>query len=307
MDKNHELAGTKRGYLNKDFQFFHLKDRKGMEFDFHFHEFSKIIILISGKVTYYIEGVTYRLKPWDILLVSNKEVHKTVIEPGELYERIVIWINPAFLEKHNTADCNLLNCFELVSGNISNLIRLDAERLRKIRGILLQLEEALKSNEFGSRLLGNSLFTQFIIYVNRCFLGGLDSNCAIDMEYDTTVNSIIKYINENLGRDLSIDILSEKFFVSRYYIMHKFKTCTGYSIHNYIIQKRLIVANALIKSGKPATEASLECGFNDYSSFMRAFKKMFGYSPRQYLKNHQVSATNLPYPFIHRPGSDCLE
>jgi AraC-type DNA-binding domain-containing proteins len=105
------------------------------------------------------------------------------------------------------------------------------------------------------------------------------------MEYDTTVNSIIKYINENLSRNLSIDILSEKFFVSRYYIMHRFKTCTGYSIHNYIVQKRLIMANALIKSGKPATEASLECGFNDYSSFMRAFKKMFGHSPRQYLKN----------------------
>lgn len=285
MEKNRDLPGAKRGYLLGDFQFFHLKDRKSMEFDFHFHDFSKIIILISGKVTYYIEGVTYRLKPWDILLVSNKEVHKTVIESGDIYERIVIWINPTFLDEHSSKDCDLLTCFRLVSGNISNLLRLDVEKLRKIRGLILQLEESLDSSEFGSRLLGNSLFVQFIIYMNRSFMGRLDSNSAIDMEFDETVNSIIKYINENLNKDLTIDTLSEKFYMSRYYIMHKFKACTGYSIHNYIIQKRLILANTLIKSGKPATEASFECGFNDYSSFMRAFKKMYGYSPRQYRKN----------------------
>lgn len=285
MSINFEVVGTKRGYLNGDFEFFHLKDRKSLEFDFHFHDFSKIIVLISGKVTYYIEGIGYRLQPWDILLVSDKEVHKAVIEQGELYERIVIWINPTFLEEHSSSDCNLLTCFKIASGNSSNLLRLDAERLRKVRGLLLQLEESRKSSEFGSKLLGNSLFVQFMIYLNRSFLGRLNSSSAIDMEFDETVNSIIKYINENLNADLSIENLSDRFFMSRYYLMHKFKTCTGYSIHSYILQKRLSTANALIKSGKPAVEASLECGFNDYSSFMRAFKKMFGYSPRQQKKN----------------------
>lgn len=314
-----EISGTKRGYLKEDFQFFHLKDRKSMEFDFHFHDFSKIIILISGKVTYYIEGTAYRLKPWDILLVSNREVHKPVIEQGELYDRIVLWMNPSFLEAHSSEDCNLQACFELASGyqstkfldvadkdedsqsktkesiensrpeigrfKASNLLRLDAEKLRKIRGLLLQLEETKKSSEFGSRLLGNSLFIQFMIYLNRSFLGGLNESNAIDMEFDDTVNSIIKYINENLNGDLAIETLAGKFYLSRYYLMHKFKSCTGYSLHNYVIQKRLIMANELIKMGKPATEAAMECGFNDYSSFMRAFKKMFSYSPSQHRKN----------------------
>ena len=44
------------GYLNENFRLFHLKDSSGQEKDFHFHEFDKIVILISGKVDYTVEG-----------------------------------------------------------------------------------------------------------------------------------------------------------------------------------------------------------------------------------------------------------
>ena len=282
---NAEILGTKRGYLRNDFEFFHLKDRKSPEFDFHYHDFSKIIIFISGKVTYYIEGTAYKLQPWDILLVSNREVHKPVIELGELYERIVIWINPTFLEEHGSLDCNLLRCFELASGDASNLLRLNEDKLIKVRELLMQLEDSVKGKDYGSKLLGNSIFVQFMIYINRGFLGKKDKSSLTSMEYDETINAIIKYINNNPSDDLSIERLSEMFFMSRYHLMHKFKECTGYSIHSYILQKRLILANTLMKDGRAATEASLECGFNDYSSFMRAFKKFFGYSPREHRKN----------------------
>ena len=49
------------GYLNENFRLFHLKDSSGQEKDFHFHEFDKIVILISGKVDYTVEGTAYKL------------------------------------------------------------------------------------------------------------------------------------------------------------------------------------------------------------------------------------------------------
>lgn len=76
MNKN----SNKSGYLNNDFQLFHLKDKKNQEFEFHYHDFNKIIIFLSGKVTYLIEGKAYNLKPWDILLVNNHDVHKPIID-----------------------------------------------------------------------------------------------------------------------------------------------------------------------------------------------------------------------------------
>lgn len=280
-----DTADIKRGYLKEDFRLFHLKDQKNMQFEFHYHDFNKIIILISGKVTYLIEGKAYKLRPWDIILVSSNEVHKPIIDPLEVYERIVIWVNSAFIEKHNSTDCNLLTCFELAVNKKYNLLRLRPEFLRNLRYTLSQLEEACINSDFGSRILKNSLFMQFIVNLNRHFLCIEGSSEQNDIEYDENIGNILDYINQNLGENLCIDNLSSMFYMSKYYLMHKFKTQTGYSIHNYILQKRLIMANSLLKKGKPASEVCIECGFGDYSSFVRAFKKMYGLSPKKYYKS----------------------
>ena len=65
----------KKGYLNEEFRLFHIKDQTGQEFSYHYHDFHKVVIFLSGKVTYHIEGKAYHLKPWDILLVSRHAIH----------------------------------------------------------------------------------------------------------------------------------------------------------------------------------------------------------------------------------------
>ncbi|MEW8956318.1 AraC family ligand binding domain-containing protein, partial [Clostridium sp.] len=123
MDIDGTSSTNKRGYLNKDFQLFHLKDKLNQEFELHYHDFKKIIILISGKVSYLIEGKSYRLKPWDILLVNSYEVHKPIIDSSEPYERYVLWINSDFLTLNNKDNCDLLNCFSVSSKEKLNLLR----------------------------------------------------------------------------------------------------------------------------------------------------------------------------------------
>lgn len=285
MKEEKNILNSKRGYLNEDFKFFHLKDQKNMQFEFHYHDFNKIVIFISGNVTYLIEGKAYKLKPWDILFVSNNEIHKTLIDDSETYERIVIWINSNFLKEYSNDECNLLDCFELAIKQKFNLLRLNEEMLVTIKYILFQIEDAYKSREFGNGVLRNSLFLQLMVYLNRLFLGMENIREGNDIQYDKNIGAILDYINENLNQDLSIEFLSTKFYMSKYYLMHKFKKQTGYSLHNYILQKRLIHSNILIKKGKPITEVYIECGFGDYSNFLRSFKKMFGLSPKKYYKD----------------------
>lgn len=286
MDTNHENVTSKRGYLNEDFQLFHLKDQTPQEFEFHYHDFAKIILFLSGKVTYLIEGKVYRLQPWDMLLVGSSEIHRPLIDPNAVYERIIIWLKPAFLEKYTSTDCDLLHCFETAHVQKSNLLRLGPEIPKHIRYILTELESASASNDFGSSILKESLFLQLMVHLNRMYLEHPQSQPSVDIESDPQIEAILDYINGNLGKELSIDALASHFFLSRYYLMHRFKQQTGCSIHNYILQKRLIWVNALVRQGKPITDASIECGFGDYSSFVRSFKKMFGMSPRNYYKKH---------------------
>lgn len=276
--------GSRRGYLNKDFEFFHLKDRRNMEFDFHFHDFNKILVFISGNVTYLIEGKAYKLKPWDILLVSSSEIHKAIIGASGTYERMIIWVNSGFLAKHNSGGCNLLDCFTIAAGEKRNILRLNPELLRQAKYILTQLEEECRGDGFGSQIMKNSLFLQFMVYLNRLYLKPDTAGQQVKGDYDDSIGEVIKYINDNLSEDMSIESLAAGFYMSRYHLMHKFKSQTGYTIHSYILQKRLILANSLIKSGRSMTEACTECGFGDYSSFVRAFKKMYGLSPKRHHK-----------------------
>lgn len=284
MKEDTIISGSRRGYLNKDFEFFHLKDRKSMEFELHFHDFNKIIVFVSGNVTYLIEGKAYKLKPWDILLVSSSEIHKAIIGANGTYERMIIWVNSNFLQKHNSPEANLLTCFDIASKEKRNILRLNPELLRQGKYILSQLKEECSKDDFGGQVLKNSLFLQFIVYLNRLYLKPESIKQQAEGDYDESIGEVIRYINENLCEDMSIDSLASKFYMSKYHLMHKFKSQTGYTIHSYIIQKRLMMANTLIKSEKSIAEACAECGFGDYSSFVRAFKRMYGLSPKKHIK-----------------------
>lgn len=282
MESEYHAPHSRRGYLHTNFEFFHLKDKENLQLEFHFHDFHKIIIFLSGNVTYLIEGKAYKLKPWDILLIGSNDIHKPIIDSTAIYDRIVLWMNPLFLKKYSYPGCNLLTCFHIASQKNLNLLRLPLDALAKQKNLLSQLETACKSQEFGSQLLKNSLFLQFIIHVNRNFSGYAADTGDPDIHCDETIGKTLQYISENLCEDLSVDKLASICHFSKYYLMRKFKQQTGYTIHSYILRKRLIAAALLLREGKSVTQSCQESGFSDYSNFIKSFKQIYGLSPKKY-------------------------
>ena len=273
---------NKVGYLNDNFKIFHIRDKKDIKFEYHHHDFSKIVILIDGDLTYYIEGKAYILKPWDILFVNKNEIHKPVVNPNKYYERIVIWLNPDFMAKYAQGNNDLLKCFEVAIKNNYNLLRLNMKSIEIIKNLIQDIQNCNNSNEFGSEILKESLFVQLMVLMNRLFLNSDKNRDIEDIQYDKTIDGVLNYINSNLENDLSIDTIASEFFISKYYLMRKFKNQIGSSIHNYVVQKRLILARSLISDGLSMSSVCSRCGFNDYSSFVRAFKKVYGVSPSNY-------------------------
>lgn len=273
---------NKVGYLNDNFKIFHIRDKKDIKFEYHHHDFSKIVILIDGDLTYYIEGKAYILKPWDILFVNKNEIHKPVVNPNKYYERIVIWLNPDFMAKYAQGNNDLLKCFEVAVKNNYNLLRLNMKSIEIIKNLIQDIQSCNNSNEFGSEILKESLFVQLMVLMNRLFLNSDKNRDIEDIQYDKTIEGVLNYINSNLENDLSIDTIASEFFISKYYLMRKFKNQIGSSIHNYVVQKRLILARSLISDGLSMSSVCSRCGFNDYSSFVRAFKKVYGVSPSNY-------------------------
>lgn len=263
----------KTGYLKEDFRLFHINDQTKKDFSYHYHDFHKIIVFISGKVTYHIEGKAYHLKPRDILLVSQGAIHKPEIDPSVPYERYIFWIR-------DDLSCQELNtCFQKANDRSFNLVRADSALQERLKDLLPEIEQTLQNKHFGDTVLRNALFTQFMIYINRIFLRTSSSPDKKTYSSDTQVEQLLKYINRNLSENLSIAQLANRFFFSKYHMMRKFKNETGYTIHNYITSKRLLMARSLISQGMPVMKAAQASGFHDYTTFVRAYKKQFGKAP----------------------------
>ena len=150
-----------------------------------------------------------------------------------------------------------------------------------------ELEQSLDSTEYAYELYHNLLFLEFMIELNRVAIhDGIEY--LANSSSNKKMIDVIDYLNEHLTDDISIDFLADTFFLSRYHLMHAFKEETGYTIGNYLTTKRLLLARDLIQQGKPITNVCYECGFRNYSTFSRAYKKNFGSSPREQF--HQQTA-----------------
>ena len=94
-----------------------------------------------------------------------------------------------------------------------------------------------------------------------------------------SVHTLAEDLEEHLAEDLDVDALAEKFYVSKYHMMRQFRQETGFTVHAYLQQRRLLHARDLIEKGMRATEACYRSGFRSYSSFTRACAALFGTTP----------------------------
>lgn len=270
----------KTGYLLKHYKLFHIKDTSSREFAYHYHDFDKLICFLGGKVDYIIEGKKYELEPYDFLLVNRNEIHKPIVDFAVPYERIILYIEHEFLEQYRKEAYDLTNCFAGTRTEQTNVVRFPAVVTRQLYEALLRMEKCEKGEGYAKELHEELLFLEFMILFNGACLENVYAYHQT-AKYNKKIIDMIQYINENLSTDLSIERLAEHFFISKYHMMRCFKEETGYSIHQYILEKRVLAAKTMIQEGMSATTAALECGFKDYSTFARAFRKSVGKTPSE--------------------------
>ena len=266
----------KRGYLLENFRLFHLNSQAGTKVDYHYHEFCKLLLLVSGRGGYVVDGQRYLLQPGDIVLIGSRSAHRPELEEDSVYERIIIYIDPGFLQRFSTADCNLP---ELFSSDRGHVLRLKENDRKKIFALAAALEKELSGADYGRILLCSTALLRLLVEIGRCRRQEGAMNLNPVTPNDSRVVEWMQYLDRNLSEDLDMDALAEQFFISKFHMMRLFKAQTGFTIHTYLLQRRLLAARQLIERGMLATEACYRCGFRSYSSFTRAYSKHFGSTP----------------------------
>jgi AraC-like DNA-binding protein/uncharacterized cupin superfamily protein len=279
----------KKGYLNNDLEAFYIHDKALPSFEYHYHDFYKLLIHIQGDVRYLIEGKEYALAPGDTILINPGEIHKPSMHNNTIYERIIAYISDTFFEKLASYDTDLKQCFTLAKTKQSHLVRSNSSQ-----AMLNQITEVMKSTfittDYGNHLLRRIKIEEYLIIVNR-ILNFEDNSFIQPTIANEKVLQAIDFINQNIDKDLCIEYIASNLFVHKSYLMHLFKKETGHTIGKYINEKRLFLSNQYIQAGKTMTEACYLAGFQNYGTFYYAYKKKYGNSPRnqEYTKNMEHS------------------
>ncbi len=275
MAKGRTVA--REGYLKENYRYFHLRDTAGAERDFHFHEFDKVVLLISGRVDYALESSVYTLRPWDVLLVKHHTIHKALIDKSEPYERVILYLDRRFFDRM-MPDAGLFDCFDRADERAEYLFAPDGEQRAKLSELLRGIEENLRGEAYGRQAMCDAFVVQLLVLLGRLSSSGGGARAGEGV-HDDKIAAVLSYINENLTAQLDVEQLAALVHISRYHFMHLFKAQTGTSVHAYVRQRRLMRAARLIREGMSAARAAEECGFADYSAFHRAFTAAFGLSP----------------------------
>lgn len=263
----------KTGYLNEDLRLFHLTDAGQREFRYHYHDFHKLLLPLSGNVSYLIEGKHYHLEPGDAVLVRAGELHRPLVHDDAPYERIIAYISPAWFDHCRAMGGDPSPIFEKRDG--ADLLRLEGRTAKTAA----RLRTAFLEEDPNAALLQKAILLELLLLLCReKRAGDLDSRTAVS---HPLVLRIIEQINADLSADLSVDAIAARNFLSRSYLMNLFKKETGCTLGGYVTEKRLWLARSLLRQGVSINEACLRSGFANYANFYRAFKKRYGVSPRE--------------------------
>ena len=245
-------------------------------FQMHVHDQCELLYFISGDACCMVESTAYPMEPHTLLITRPMEAHKMNILSDRPYERYVLNFDPELLRAVDPEGRLLEPFLDRPLGLNNAYTPADFSYVTPLELFRAMSREGLTAEERRIDLL---------IYLYP-LLGQMRLAYDKKRRQPTAERSelaarIIDYINRHLFEELTISQLCDYFFISSSQLERIVKRATGSSVWNYISRKRLAAARQLILRGQPASTVCQSCGFRDYSSFYRAYVRVYGRSPQQ--------------------------
>ena len=246
------------------------------KFERHCHNSYELIYVVHGKGKYIVEGAEYPLAPNTVLFLRPYEYHYVCPMQDTPYERYVVHFSHEllldatkelpYIKLPTATETGVYFPKESVSTLILTQLKLlDLDCIsdtEKVIGLPSRSETFLRST-----------VNQILILLSYI------QPDAPQTDGTEWVGEVMRYLNENLSQEISLEETARRFFVSKYHLCHTFREHTGISVFSYLTTKRIALAEQLLEDGISASEVAYRVGFRDYSVFYRAYKKITGESP----------------------------
>lgn len=254
-----------------------LEKPSNVNFHLHNHDDYEIFIFLEGDAKYVVEEKNYTLEPWDIIILRKHEMHRIYHNSVTKYRRIVLNVSPEFFKEYHCTDYEA----QFIKAPAGTDNKIDAATVRS-SGLYDAFIRYKKYSEDYVLDVGTPILVATLIEI-LYLINKIAGFSASDIT-NSPMKSVLLYLNNRYTEDISLDLLAEKFYMSKYHLCRAFRRATGLTVHEYIRRKRLTRVRELRSDGKSITEAAMEVGFHDYSSFYRAYLKEYGNPPKADLK-----------------------
>ena len=256
---------------------------------YHCHDYYELYIHLHGGEYMGVDNKLYLLKPNQVFILPPFCMHGlSCTREMKNYERAYLNLAPEVLQNLSCGQLDLNQFLQACASGGNQTYQLsptDADCfLRCIRTI-----EAIDSpnNDAIDRF---QIYTQMMILLNLlCQL----IRRTVPVKAETISNSIIQevltYINNHYTQQLRISELARRFGVSESYLSHEFTRFTNRSLYDYILYRRVSLARQQMLGPESLNTIAYQCGFNDYSNFLRSFTRIAGVSPSRYRRQIQHS------------------
>lgn len=250
-------------YIKDDFMMLKYAKGRGAIKGREVHDRHEIIYFMSGNADFFSEKIRTTLSPDQIIIVPMGTYHQINIKGDESeYHRCIF----SFYDIPGFEELIRKSMYDVY------VVDMTPSLMFLFRKIIEITKETISDTE--KKIIARSILA---LIMNEASTEVSVSKNTRKPSYITA--KCIEYINGNLNNKITINKISTLLNVSVSTLTQSFKRDMNISIYQYILKKRLILAQQKIQMGEPSTIVAIECGFNDYSGFYRQYKKLFGTAP----------------------------
>ncbi len=261
-------------------------EKKCTPYQMHCHDNYEFFVIMHGNPQLFVNNTLYMLQPGQLVILPPFVMHGIIASNDPVrYERGSLYITPQSLKR---AGCGFLDFAAFVNERVSEgyCFTLEDNEIPIIRELFSHIEANLQDTSPLGRI---NCYADIIPFLNIVAHTKNTSKTTPRTHSDfTTEYKIISYIDQHFHEDLTVEKIAAHFNISTSNLMHIFNEYTNRSVYDYVLYRRIVKAKELISVGLPLNEVASNCGFNDYSNFLRIFKKRMGISPRAYQKQFSV-------------------
>lgn len=252
---------------------------------FHAHTEYEIYYFHHGKCTYLIGDQIYVLAPGDLILMHGMTLHCPKVDAELPYRRTIIHFDAKYVQSmlHAPFSLNALEPFEKLRNHRFHLTESEQAYVKQS----LELLEDLQGQTQGvSQHRFHALFLDLLYFIYGLSQKPMENQISSFSQKEHYAQQIIAYLECHYQEDIDLDMLQEHIHISKYYLAKLFKEVTGFTIFNYLYQKRINQAKVLfmIEKGITVSEVCYRTGFKNPAHFSRLFKQIAGCTPDQFRK-----------------------